>query len=893
MKNAKKVLNIDNLNVEFTEGQTILEVALEAGIYIPTLCYMKDLTPYSGCRLCIVKVKGMKGYPTACSTPAESNMEIITNDEELKELRIEVLNLILSEHPFSCFVCENRSNCEEERGSESKAGRTFGCFSCSVRERCDLQRVINYFEIRDVNYQLEYRDSPLKRNNPFIEMDPNMCILCGKCVRICNELKNIGAINLVDRGHATKVSTAFDMPLIDTNCQFCGACIDVCPTGTFTSKNTKWFDKSSKVTTSSCCLCSMGCDFEYYSFNENLVESIPNKDNYANNKHPCLFGRFCIVPFNNGRERIKNPLIKENNNLVPYEWDIVYDVIIKNLKKFKPEEIAIIASLDLSNESAYILNKFARNILKTENIVLVSSLSPNSDEQLLERNANIQGVMENLILNNKRSQEDIIKDIESGKIKALYLTEQLTDLTYIEKIEFLILQDIYPSKSFENANVILPTCTFVEDSGSISNSRDGLNRFFQASSQVGKSKPDWLIFSELAIKFDKSKEEEFKFSTSVEIFDIINKLNRKVNTEKIKQSLKRQTRHIFEDNYSELLTNYTLLESFKYRGQKISSHVPDLKQLIEYRISKKKKGISRTEKEIPKETRFKVILNEEIALNFYKLIIESPLIAKKAKPGNFVILMKEDVSERIPLTISEWDNEKGTITLFYQETGYSTMQLTDLKAEDYIYSVVGPLGNNILIDNFGTVLLAGGCYGNGAILPIAKELKSAGNKIIVILEARNEHSFYLENVFEQIADQVVYCTSDGSKGLKGKILTGLKHVFNQNNKVDRCYFIGCTLMMRDASLFTKEQGNIPTFVSLSTIMIDGTGMCGCCRLTLIKDDKEITKFACIDGPIFNGHQIKWDDLSSRNVRFQEPEVSIYRTHSCKAIEKFEAGDINE
>ncbi|MHA2475189.1 MAG: 2Fe-2S iron-sulfur cluster-binding protein, partial [Promethearchaeota archaeon] len=209
MKNAKNVLNIDNHSVEFTEGQTILEVALEAGIYIPTLCYMKDLTPYAGCRLCIIKVKGMKGYPTACSTPAETNMEmgyptacstpaetnmeITTNDEELKELRIEVLNLILSEHPFSCFVCEEKNNCEEERGSESKAGRAFGCFSCSVREDCDLRRVTNYLEIKDVNYQLEYRDSPLKRNNPFIEMDPNMCILCGKCVRICNELKNIGA----------------------------------------------------------------------------------------------------------------------------------------------------------------------------------------------------------------------------------------------------------------------------------------------------------------------------------------------------------------------------------------------------------------------------------------------------------------------------------------------------------------------------------------------------------------------------------------------------------------------------------------------------------------------------------------------------------------------------
>jgi ferredoxin--NADP+ reductase len=254
--------------------------------------------------------------------------------------------------------------------------------------------------------------------------------------------------------------------------------------------------------------------------------------------------------------------------------------------------------------------------------------------------------------------------------------------------------------------------------------------------------------------------------------------------------------------------------------------------------------------------------------------------------------MKEEISERIPLTISDWDTVKGNITLYYQEAGYSTMELTDLNIGDYLYSVVGPLGIDIEINNFGTVLLAGGCYGNGAIYPIAKALKSAGNKVIIILEARNENLFYLEKEFEEISDLIVHCTSDGSKGLKGKILTGLEHIINQGINLDRAFFIGCTYMMRDASNYTKENGNIPTFVSLNTIMIDGTGMCGCCRLTLIQDGKEITKFACIDGPIFNGHHIKWDELFSRSERFEEPEISIYQTHSCKAIEKFNAGDID-
>ncbi|MHA2390989.1 MAG: sulfide/dihydroorotate dehydrogenase-like FAD/NAD-binding protein [Promethearchaeota archaeon] len=889
----RSILKIDDKSVEFSEGQTILEVAIDTGIYIPKLCYIENLTPYGGCRLCIVKVKGMKGYPTACSTPAENNMEIITNDEELKELRTEVLQLILSEHPFSCFVCENKSNCEEERGSESKAGRAFGCFSCSVMDSCDLRKITKYLELEDVDYQLEYKNSSLKREDPFIEIDPNMCILCGRCVRICNELKNIGAINFAERGHATKVSTAFETPLIDSNCQFCGACIDACPTGAITSKNTKWFDKSSKITSSICGFCRIRCKFDYYSYNEKLVESIPNKDNYVDNKQPCLFGRFCIVPFNNGKERLKYPLIKINNELIPCEWKDAYNAIKENLMKFKSEEIAIMASIDLSNESAYMLNKFSREILKTDNIILSHFLDNSSDERNIWRDANIKGVLENSIINNKRTQKEIIEDIKNGKIKVLYLTERINNLNFIENIEFLILQDIYPSSCFHNADVVLPTCTFIEDSGSYSSSKQELNRFYQSSSTIGESKPDWLIFSELAKIFDKTREEEFNFSTSTEILDKINKLGNEINVRNFNNLLKRLGTNIFEDHYSELLKRPLTLDIFRYRGEKISNQVPDLKQLVKYRRNNREEEKSEILREPPKGTRFRIISNKEIAINFYRLIIESPLIAKKVKPGNFVILMKEETSERIPLTISDWDVSKGTITLFYQEAGFSTMELTTLKTNDYLYSIVGPLGNNVEIENYGTVLLAGGCYGNGAILPIARALKVAGNKIIVILESRNENMFYLEKEFEEVSDDIIYCTSDGSKGLKGKVLTGLRYVFNLGIKVDRFYIIGCTLMMRDASIFTKEQGNIPTFVSLNTIMVDGTGMCGCCRLTLIQEGKEITKFACIDGPIFNGHQIKWEELFSRNIRFQEPEVSIYQTHSCKAIEKFKTGESNE
>lgn len=889
--NKKNTLNIDNTNVEFKDGQTILEVANNSGIYIPNLCFIDGLAPYGGCRLCIIKIEGMKKFPTACSTPAQNDMVIITRDEELQELRVEVLKLLLSEHPFSCLVCENKNTCEEERRTE-KAGRALGCFSCSTRENCVLRDITKYLKIDDVEYHLEYKNTSLIRKDPFIERDPNMCVLCGNCVRICNEYRNIGAINFVNRGHETRVSTAFDLLLLDTNCQFCGACIDVCPTGALSSRNTKWFNKSSKITASICGFCGIGCRFDYFSYNNLLVESIPNKINFTYNKDPCLFGRFCIIPFTNSKERLRYPLIKKNNNLIPSEWDEAYKVIKDSLMRYNPEEIAILASSDLSNESAYVLNKFAHDILKTDNITLLTFLEDRKNPHSLWRKTNVEGVFQNISFNNKKPQEDIIKDIEEGKIRALYLTERIENIDFLKNIDFLILQDIYPSECFQYADVILPSTTFIEDSGSFINSDLRVNKFFQTASKIGKSKPDWLIFCELSTVFDSSRGENFEFSEPNEIFEEIKRENPDFKLKSIKNHIKSLEifKTSFEENFSEFIDKPSKLGSFKYRGEKIINQVPDLKQLIEYRTFRKSgEKIIPSEKKA-KKTRYKTISNIEVALNFYKLVIEAPLIAKKAKPGNFIIIMKEETSERIPLTISDWNITKGIITLYYQEVGYSTLELTELKPEDYIYSVVGPLGNEISIKKYGTVLLAGGCYGNGAIYPIAKALKSVGNKVIVILESRNENLFYLEKEFEKVADQLIYCTSDGSKGLKGKITTGLEHLFNQGTEIDWCYFIGCIYMMRDASNFTKDHRNIPTYVSLNTIMIDGTGMCGCCRLTLIQDGREVNKFACVDGPTFNGHQVNWEGLISRSKRFQEAEISIYQKRSCKAIEILKSGD---
>jgi NAD(P)H-flavin reductase len=503
---------------------------------------------------------------------------------------------------------------------------------------------------------------------------------------------------------------------------------------------------------------------------------------------------------------------------------------------------------------------------------------------------NLEGVYQNISYDNTCSKEYIFQKIRERKIKALYLTERIKDTELLKNIEFLIIQDIYPSDNFRYANIILPSLTFIEDSGTLLNSELRLQKVQKSAFVESESKSDWIIFCDLAKIIDTSFKDEFNFQNSDEILEQISKFNPyfKIHSSNNKTVSSFQKLLYIPDlslNFTPLSESVFNFEFFKYRGEPLSNQVPDLKALTIYK-SLENEEVKLITKEKPLiETDFEIIKNDEIAPNLYILIIKAPLIAEKAKPGNFILLMQYEDSERIPLTLSDWDAKNETITLFYQEVGYSTKELTNLKGGDYLYSVVGPLGKEIEIHRFGTILIGGGCYGNGAIYPIAKAMKEAGNKVIIILESKNEKLFYLEEELAKFSDQIIYCTSDGSKGLKGKIKTGIEYLMNQNFKIDRCYFIGCIYMMMEASNTTKIYGEIPTFVSLNTIMIDGTGMCGSCRLTLNQDGKDITKFACVDGPTFNGHLVNWNELIKRRTALYENEIRVYQKDTCKALEK--------
>ena len=253
--------------------------------------------------------------------------------------------------------------------------------------------------------------------------------------------------------------------------------------------------------------------------------------------------------------------------------------------------------------------------------------------------------------------------------------------------------------------------------------------------------------------------------------------------------------------------------------------------------------------------------------NVAELVVEAPLIARSRKAGHFVIVRVDKNGERMPLTISDADVEKGTITLVVQRIGVSSTKLCALEVGDQVADLVGPLGKATDIKNFGTVVCACGGVGAAPMLPIAKALKEAGNRVITVLAARNSDLIILKDQLEAVSDEVIVMTDDGSMGQKGLVTTGVEQVINRE-QVDKCVTIGPAIMMKFVALTTKKY-NIPTEASLNTIMVDGTGMCGACRVTVAGK----TKFVCVDGPEFDAHAVDFDEMLTRLRQYKEEETA--------------------
>jgi ferredoxin--NADP+ reductase len=277
---------------------------------------------------------------------------------------------------------------------------------------------------------------------------------------------------------------------------------------------------------------------------------------------------------------------------------------------------------------------------------------------------------------------------------------------------------------------------------------------------------------------------------------------------------------------------------------------------------------------------FKILSNQKLSENVFQMDVEAPLVARSRKAGQFVIVsVDQDAGERIPLTISGANPEKGSIRLIYQRVGKATAQMAELKEADAMGYIVGPLGQPTHIESFGTVVCVGGGIGNAPLLPIATALKEAGNRIISILGARNQELLILEDEFKAISDELFVMTDDGSYGRKGLVTEPLKEVCSRDPKPDCAIAIGPAIMMKVCCETTKEFC-VPTQVSLNTIMVDGTGMCGGCRVEVGGE----TKFVCVDGPEFDGHLVNFEQMMKRMSAYKALEKKAYdnfKDHKCR------------
>ena len=276
-----------------------------------------------------------------------------------------------------------------------------------------------------------------------------------------------------------------------------------------------------------------------------------------------------------------------------------------------------------------------------------------------------------------------------------------------------------------------------------------------------------------------------------------------------------------------------------------------------------------------RETLNKIIEKKDLSENVVKIVLEAPVIAQKRKAGQFIILKVDEKGERIPLTIVDSDAQAGTITIIFQVVGKTTAVMAKMKAGDTIQDVQGPLGNPTEIENYGRVVCIGGGVGVGVVYPLTAALKKAGNEVISIIGSRTKDLLILEKEMGAISDRLIVATDDGSYGFHGFVSQVLQEMIDKGEKIDRVFAIGPVPMMKVICDVTRSQG-IKTIVSLNSIMVDATGMCGACRVSVAGK----TKFACVDGPEFDGHEVDFKLLADRLKMYCDQERQAYEQHKC-------------
>jgi len=813
-------LDIDGQRIAVESGATVLEAARQAHIHIPTVCAHEDLPNYGACRMCVVEIEGVRGYPTACTTPAADGMIVRTQGDKLTELRDHILEMMLSGHPSACLVCDHRAECEKHRPQVTKAGRTTRCGFCSHRPTCAIREISLEARTPRLNLPTIYSLHNLERDDPFMDRDHNLCILCGRCWRICEKIHGRPAISINYRGRKAKIGAAFESSYIESGCTFCGACIDICPTGTLTDRFARWYGRPTSAQMSVCTLCPEGCSMRQMFVDGQLVAV--EMTGYRREARLCALGRFAYAQLVNAPNRLRAPVIREDGEQIPVDWPEATSAVAGKLAAYRDGSFAAVVGDLATRENRYILQKFTEQVMGGQLIV-----APLND--------------------GNGSLVSIGGQIKSGNIKAVLVTGDYLGGEELDAIEYLIVSDFLPSAAAERADAVLPAAIGSELEGTFRNAAGQVKRLGKANDAPGQARPEWRIICELARAMDAAGFD----------YTAVEEVTEKIAGDAPPPALDAQPR----DRLSDLPA--------RSRGHLIADAVPALESI----------GLPVSEKPVPDgkvDGGFAIIEKTEIVPNFHRLVIEAPAVARHAKPGQFAIVMVTPTSERVPFTLIDWNAERGTITLIVEEVGRSSREMAVLKAGDRVAHVTGPLGLPLPIENYGTVVLGGGCYGIGAIYPIARALKQAGNTVVCVLEACSHYVLYMTDQFEKVCDRVELVTKDGTAGSKGGVQEVFCSLHERGVKIDRFVAIGCTFMMKMVAEKTKELG-VPLDVALNPIMVDGTGMCGACRVSISGK----TKFACVDGPFFDGHEVDWDELFSRRGAYAKVEIEAMPQQSCE------------
>lgn len=372
-------ISIDGVEIKTQPGKMVLEAAMEGGIYIPYLCYHPGMKPFAACRMCVVGVEGGRGYPAACALPVADGMKVRSEAEDVQELRRSVMEMLVAEHPQGCLTCHRIDICGPTDVCLRHVSVNDRCVTCPKNERCELKDTVRYLGMNlESSLDYKYRDIPLELGDPYYDRDYNLCIVCGRCVRACEELRGDDAICFIERGGTALVGTSFGTSLLESGCEFCGACIDVCPVGALVESEHKW-EKPARTERAICPLCPVGCQLNLeVNSSGGFVRAVPELNAPANRGQACFRGKFGLE-FINHTGRLQTPLIRRDGALEEATWDEALDFSASRLAEYRGETFALLTAPDCTNEEHYLAQKFARVAMQSNNV----DQSSNSQAELV------------------------------------------------------------------------------------------------------------------------------------------------------------------------------------------------------------------------------------------------------------------------------------------------------------------------------------------------------------------------------------------------------------------------------------------------------------------------------------------------------------------------------